>query len=191
MPQKKNPDVAELVRGKTGRVYGHLVGLLTVLKGLPLAYNKDMQEDKEGLFDTVETLSGALELMAPMIASMQVRRENMRAAVDRDFSNATDLADYLVGKGIPFRQAHEIVGQAVLHCINQQKMLLDLSLDEYRQFSEKIDSDVFAALDIERVVDARDVYGGPARGQVEQVIAERKAQIDETLAWLEHVHKTS
>ena len=187
MPQKKNPDVAELVRGKTGRVYGHLIALLTVLKGLPLAYNKDMQEDKEGLFDTVDTVSGALKLMAPMIATLKVKKDNMRAAVERDFSNATDLADFLVGKNIPFRQAHEIVGKIVLYCIEQKKYLLDLSLDEYRQFCPEIDETVYDALNVERVVDARDVYGGPSRRQVERVLSERKSRLNETFSWIKHV----
>jgi argininosuccinate lyase len=119
MPQKKNPDVPELVRGKTGRVYGNLIGLLTVLKSLPLAYNKDMQEDKEGMFDTVTTLTGALQLFAPMIATMKVNKGRMREAVNTDFSNATDIADFLVGKGLPFRQAHEVIGKTVLYCINE------------------------------------------------------------------------
>ncbi|MBP1932585.1 argininosuccinate lyase [Ammoniphilus resinae] len=166
MPQKKNPDVAELVRGKTGRVYGNLVGLLTVLKALPLAYNKDMQEDKEGMFDTVKTLHGALSLFIPMIATMKVRKENMRKAVTQDFSNATDLADYLVNKGLPFRQAHEVVGKTVLYCIQQNKFLLDLDLEEYKQFSPLFEEDIYAALDIDQVVNARDVLGGTAKPQV-------------------------
>ncbi|WP_040930124.1 argininosuccinate lyase, partial [Paenibacillus larvae] len=131
MPQKKNPDVAELVRGKTGRVYGHLISLLTVLKALPLAYNKDMQEDKEGMFDTVRTLEGALKLFAPMVATMILKEKRMRHAVEQDFSNATDIADYLVGKGVPFRQAHEIIGRTVLYCIQNGKYLLDLELNEF------------------------------------------------------------
>ena len=135
MPQKKNPDVPELVRGKTGRVYGNLIGLLTVLKSLPLAYNKDMQEDKEGMFDTVATLEGALQLFAPMIATMKVNKGRMRQAVNQDFSNATDIADFLVGEGLPFRQAHEVIGKTVLYCIQNGKYLLDLSIDEFRQFS--------------------------------------------------------
>jgi len=166
MPQKKNPDVPELVRGKTGRVYGNLVGLLTVLKALPLAYNKDMQEDKEGMFDTVKTLHGALSLFIPMIATMKVRKENMRKAVTQDFSNATDLADYLVNKGLPFRQAHEVVGKTVLYCIQQNKYLLDLDLTEYKQFSPLFEEDIYAALDIDQVVNARDVLGGTAKPQV-------------------------
>ncbi|RXT04011.1 argininosuccinate lyase [Ammoniphilus sp. CFH 90114] len=171
MPQKKNPDVAELVRGKTGRVYGNLVGMLTVLKSLPLAYNKDMQEDKEGMFDTVKTLHGALSLFIPMIATMKVRKENMRKAVTQDFSNATDLADYLVNKGLPFRQAHEVVGKTVLYCIQENKYLLDLSLEEYHQFSSLFEEDIYKAIDVVQVVNARDVQGGTAKNQVEKQIA--------------------
>ncbi len=185
MPQKKNPDVAELVRGKTGRVYGNLVGLLTVLKGLPLAYNKDLQEDKEGMFDTVATLHGALALLTPMIESMQVRAARMRQAVTQDFSNATDLADYLVTKDLPFRQAHEVVGKAVLYCIEQKKYLLDLSLDEFRQFSPLIDEGVYQALDVDTVVNARNVLGGTARNQVEKQIAVYQEKLAATLAWVE------
>lgn len=184
MPQKKNPDVAELVRGKTGRVYGNLMGMLTVLKGLPLAYNKDMQEDKEGMFDTVETLHGALALLTPMIASMQVKTEKMRKAVTQDFSNATDLADYLVTKQIPFRQAHEIVGNAVLYCIERQKYLLDLSLDEFQGFSPLIEQDVYQALDIDTVINARNVLGGTAKQQVEQQIQYYQQQGKENKAWV-------
>jgi len=132
MPQKKNPDVPELVRGKTGRVYGNLMGLLTVLKSLPLAYNKDMQEDKEGMFDTVETLQGALKLFASMIATMKVNSGQMRDAVNKDFSNATDIADFLANKGMPFRQAHEVIGKTVLYCIQNNKFLLDLTLEEFK-----------------------------------------------------------
>jgi len=171
MPQKKNPDVAELVRGKSGRVYGNLFGLLTVLKSLPLAYNKDMQEDKEGMLDTVKQVEGALRLMAPMIATMQVKRERMREAVDRDFSNATDLADYLVGKGIPFRQCHEIIGKLVLHCIQQRKVLLELSLDTFREFSPEFGPEVYDILQPEHVVNARAGYGGTAFRQVSEAIA--------------------
>ena len=184
MPQKKNPDVAELIRGKTGRVYGHLVGILTVLKALPLAYNKDMQEDKEGMFDTVATLRGALRLMAPMIATMKVNRERMREAVSRDFSNATDIADYLVNKGVPFRQAHEIIGKLVLHCIRQGKYLPDLSIDEYKQFSKLFEADVYDVLRPERVVNARDVYGGTASRQVAGAIGRAEARLAETAEWI-------
>lgn len=185
MPQKKNPDVAELVRGKTGRVYGNLFGMLTVLKGLPLAYNKDMQEDKEGMFDTVNTLHGALALLTPMIQTMQVKKERMRQAVTQDFSNATDLADYLVTKDLPFRQAHEVVGRAVLYCIEHNKYLLDLTMEEFTSFSPLIEEDVYQALAIETVVNARNVLGGTARNQVEAQIAYYQGKIGETLAWID------
>ncbi|GEB35140.1 MULTISPECIES: argininosuccinate lyase [Brevibacillus] len=185
MPQKKNPDVAELVRGKTGRVYGNLFGLLTVLKGLPLAYNKDMQEDKEGMFDTVATIHGALALLTPMIQTMQVRTERMRQAVTNDFSNATDLADYLVRKNMPFRQAHEVVGRTVLYCIEQQKYLLDLTLEEFQSFSGVIGADVYDALAVETVVNARNVLGGTARNQVEAQIAWFQNKLKETHVWVD------
>jgi argininosuccinate lyase len=185
MPQKKNPDVAELVRGKTGRVYGNLVGLLTVLKGLPLTYNKDMQEDKEGLFDTVKTLDGALRLMAPMIATMKVNAGRMKAAVKADFSNATDLADYLVRRGLPFRQAHEVVGKTVLYCIEQGKFLLDLTLEEFQQFSPLIEAQVYARLEPEAVVAARYSEGGTAKPQVLAQIELAEGEIAKTAAWLE------
>lgn len=188
MPQKKNPDVAELVRGKTGRVYGNLVGMLTVLKALPLAYNKDMQEDKEGMFDTVKTLHGALSLFIPMIATMKVRKENMRKAVTQDFSNATDLADYLVNKGLPFRQAHEVVGKAVLYCIQENKYLLDLTMDEYKQFSDLFEDDIYQAIDVVQVVNARNVLGGTAKNQVEKQIAYMEQGKLPTEQWIEQ-HK--
>ncbi|MDF2682936.1 MAG: argH [Brevibacillus sp.] len=185
MPQKKNPDVAELVRGKTGRVYGNLFGLLTVLKGLPMAYNKDMQEDKEGMFDTVATIHGALALLTPMIQTMQVKTERMRQAVTNDFSNATDLADYLVRKDMPFRQAHEVVGRTVLYCIEQQKYLLDLTLDEFQSFSDVIGEDVYEALAVETVVNARNVLGGTARNQVEAQIEWYRKKLVDTHAWVD------
>ncbi|MEK5391796.1 argininosuccinate lyase [Margalitia sp. FSL K6-0131] len=166
MPQKKNPDVPELLRGKTGRVYGNLIGLLTVLKGLPLAYNKDMQEDKEGMFDTVETLEGSLSLLAPMIDSMTVNQDKMYAAVSQDFSNATDIADYLVTKGLPFRQAHEVIGKIVLFAIEHQKFLLDVTLEEYKSFSPLFGDDIYAVLQPKHVVDARNSYGGTGKQQV-------------------------
>jgi argininosuccinate lyase len=186
MPQKKNPDVAELVRGKTGRVYGHLMGMLTTLKGLPLAYNKDMQEDKEGMFDTVETLKGALALFAPMIESMQVKRENMYQAVKDDFSNATDLADYLVGKGMPFRESHAVVGQVVLHCINQGQYLLDLTLEEFQSYSNLIEADIFDALTPETVVNARNVAGGTAKNRVEEQIEKASVFLKGNEEWVEN-----
>ncbi|ANS76077.1 argininosuccinate lyase [Paenibacillus yonginensis] len=185
MPQKKNPDVAELVRGKTGRVYGNLVGLLTVLKSLPLAYNKDMQEDKEGMFDTVATLQGALQLFAPMIATMKVNTGRMREAVNQDFSNATDIADFLVGKGLPFRQAHEVIGKTVLYCIQNGKFLLDLTLDEFKQFSDLFDDRIYEVLQPETVVNARNVYGGTATAQVEAAIARAESKLTETAGWVQ------
>ncbi|MFF2890005.1 argininosuccinate lyase [Paenibacillus sp. NPDC057967] len=184
MPQKKNPDVPELVRGKTGRVYGNLVGLLTVLKSLPLAYNKDMQEDKEGMFDTVKTLQGALQLFAPMIATMKVNTDRMRQAVNQDFSNATDIADFLVGKGMPFRQAHEVIGKTVLYCIEQNKYLLDLKIEEFKQFSSLFDDRIYAVLQPEQVVNARNVYGGTAKQQVEAAIGRADVALAETAAWV-------
>jgi argininosuccinate lyase len=185
MPQKKNPDVPELIRGKTGRVYGHLVGLLTLLKSLPLAYNKDMQEDKEGMFDTVRTLQVALQLFAPMIETMKVNKERMRQAVNNDFSNATDIADYLVKKGMPFRQAHEVIGKAVLYCIQQGKFLLDLSLEEYKRFSTLFDEEIYRVLQPETVVNARNVYGGTAVPQVEGAIARAEEKLAEVREWVE------
>lgn len=185
MPQKKNPDVAELVRGKTGRVYGNLIGLLTVLKSLPLAYNKDMQEDKEGMFDTVATLEGALQLFAPMIATMKVNTGRMREAVNKDFSNATDIADFLVGKGLPFRQAHEVIGKTVLYCIQEGKYLLDLTLEEFQNFSPLFDDSIYAVLQPEAVVNARNVYGGTATVQVASAIERAEDKLTHTVTWLE------
>lgn len=184
MPQKKNPDVPELVRGKTGRVYGNLMGLLTVLKSLPLAYNKDMQEDKEGMFDTVRTMQGALQLFAPMIATMKVKKDNMRKAVNQDFSNATDIADFLVGKGLPFRQAHEVIGKTVLYCIEQGKFLLDLSLEEFKQFSPLFDDRIYNVLQPENVVNARNVYGGTAKEQVQAAAGRAEEALAATTAWV-------
>jgi len=184
MPQKKNPDVPELVRGKTGRVYGDLIGLLTVLKSLPLAYNKDMQEDKEGMFDTVTTLQGALQLFAPMIATMKVNQSRMRQAVNQDFSNATDIADFLVNKGLPFRQAHEVIGKTVLYCIENNKYLLDLSIEEFKQFSELFDDRIYDVLQPEKVVNARNVYGGTAKPQVEAAITRAESQLQNTASWV-------
>ncbi|WP_123042201.1 argininosuccinate lyase [Cohnella candidum] len=184
MPQKKNPDVPELVRGKTGRVYGNLIGLLTVLKSLPLAYNKDMQEDKEGMFDTVKTLQGALQLYAPMIETMKVRTDKMRKAVDQDFSNATDIADFLASKGLPFRQAHEVIGKTVLYCIQNNKFLLNLTLDEFKQFSTLFDDTIYQVLQPESVVNARNVYGGTATVQVAAAIERAEAVMAGTSEWV-------
>jgi argininosuccinate lyase len=183
MPQKKNPDVPELVRGKTGRVFGNLVGLLTVLKSLPLAYNKDMQEDKEGMFDTVNTLSGSLQLFAPMIATMKLNKDKMFQAVNQDFSNATDIADYLANKGLPFRQAHEIIGRIVLYCIQEKKFLLDLSMEEFNQFSELFETDIYQVLQPEHVVNARNVYGGTASSQVIEAIRRAENSLNHVKSW--------
>lgn len=187
MPQKKNPDVPELVRGKTGRVYGNLMGLLTVLKSLPLAYNKDMQEDKEGMFDTVATLQGALQLFAPMISTMKVNAARMREAVNQDFSNATDIADFLVGKELPFREAHEVIGKAVLYCIQQGKYLLDLTLEEFQTFSPLFDDRIYEVLQPETVVNARNVYGGTAAVQVEAAITRAESKLSEAKSWVQAV----
>ncbi|MFG6149682.1 argininosuccinate lyase [Halobacillus sp. B23F22_1] len=178
MPQKKNPDVPELLRGKTGRIYGNLMGLLTLLKGLPLAYNKDMQEDKEGMFDTVETLDGALSLLAPMLASMEVKDANMRQAVNEDYSNATDIADYLAVKGLPFREAHSVIGQVVLYAIEQGKYLLDLKLEEYQQFSKLFEEDIYEKLAPDHVVAARASEGGTGFEQVKEQLALAKKHIN-------------
>ena len=162
MPQKKNPDISELVRGKTGRVYGELMAMLTTLKGLPLTYNKDLQEDKEGLFDAIDTVKFTLQVYRDMIATMTVKTDRMKWAVSHDFSNATDLADYLVRKGMPFRKAHAVVGQCVAYAIKEDKFLLDMTLEEYKQFSELFEPDLMQALDPEHCVNARVSYGGPS-----------------------------
>ena len=177
MPQKKNPDVPELLRGKTGRTYGNLIGLLTVLKGLPLAYNKDLQEDKEGMFDTVKTLEGSLKLLAPMIETMTVNKDVMRRAINNDFSNATDIADYLVRKGLPFREAHEIIGKIVLYAIGHQKFLLDLSFQEYQGFSLLFEEDIYDVLSPENVVAVRNSFGGTSPEQVAMQISLAKGKL--------------
>ena len=168
MPQKKNPDMCELIRGKTGRVYGHLIGLLTVMKGLPLAYNKDMQEDKEGVFDALDTLYFALDIYAGMISTMTVNGDHTRAVLESDFSNATDMADYLAKKGLPFRQAHAVVGNAVHYCIEHHKVLLDLSMEEFRSMSPLFEEDIKEALSIENCVKNRESYGGTGPKSVER-----------------------
>ncbi|HYR03566.1 MAG TPA: argininosuccinate lyase, partial [Syntrophobacteria bacterium] len=155
MPQKKNPDVPELVRGKTGRVYGNLMALLTVMKSLPLAYNKDMQEDKEPLFDTIDTVKGSLKIFADMIREMRVNAATMREAAAKGFSTATDVADYLVRKGMPFRDAHEVVGKSVAYCIEKGKDLPELTLEEWKGFSDRIDADIYDAITLEASVNAR------------------------------------
>jgi len=168
MPQKKNPDVSELVRGKTGRVIGHLMAMLTTAKGLPLAYNKDLQEDKEGLFDTIDTVKFSLSVYAQMIKAMRVNKEKMLLATKEDFSNATDMADYLVKKGLPFRDAHEVAGKSVSYCIEQDKWLMDLTLEEFKQFSPLFDEDILEEIKVETCVANRNSYGGTSYIQVEQ-----------------------
>ena len=166
MPQKKNPDVPELVRGKAGRVIGHLNAMLVTVKSLPLAYNKDLQEDKEGLFDAIDTIKFCLKVYAQIIAGMKVKAENMRRAVDEDFSNATDLADYLVKKNLPFRQAHEVSGKLVHYCIERGCYLKDVTLDEFKTFSDKFDADIFDAIKAETCVNSRNSLGGTSTAQV-------------------------
>lgn len=168
MPQKKNPDMCELIRGKTGRVYGHLIGLLTVMKGLPLAYDKDMQEDKEGVFDALDTLYFALDIYAGMISTMTVNGDHTRQVLESDFSNATDMADYLAKKGLPFRQAHAVVGNAVHYCIEHHKVLLDLSMEEFKSMSPLFEEDIKEALSIENCVKNRESYGGTGPKSVER-----------------------
>ena len=186
MPQKKNPDISELVRGKTGRVYGHLMAMLTTAKGLPLTYNKDLQEDKEGFFDAIDTVKFTLAVYRDMILTMTVNVDKMAQAVSKDFSNATDLADYLVRKGLPFRQAHEVVGKCVAYAIHQGKFLPEISLEEYKQFSELFESDLLVALKPEHCVEARKSYGGPAFSENEKqfaigdkVLAVQQAKLEE------------
>ena len=166
MPQKKNPDVAELVRGKTGRVYGSLAALLTVMKSLPLAYNKDMQEDKEAIFDAVVTVKMCLPVFTKMISTMKVRSKNMYEAARGGFTNATDVADYLVKKGVPFRSAHEIIGKMVLHCIEKGKSIDELGIDELKCFSERIEADIYSEISLEKCVSGRSIPGGPAKESV-------------------------
>jgi argininosuccinate lyase len=171
MPQKKNPDIAELVRGKTGRVFGHLMAMLTIAKGLPLAYNKDLQEDKEGLFDAIDTVKFSLTVYASMIRAMKINEGRMDYVVRNDFSNATDMADYLVKHGLPFRQAHEVVGKCVAYCIEHKKWLMDLSLAEFKQFSELFGEDILGAIKVETCVSARNSFGGTSYTQVAREVS--------------------
>lgn len=166
MPQKKNPDVAELVRGKTGRVYGNLMALLTVMKSLPLAYNKDMQEDKEAIFDCIDTIKMCLPVFAKMIQTMKIREKNMYKAAQGGFTNATDVADYLVKKGIPFRSAHEIIGKMVLYCIETNKPIDALTIEEFKKFSPSIEEDIYVEISLEKCVSGRNLPGGPAKESV-------------------------
>ena len=177
MPQKKNSDMAELVRGKTGRVYGNLLALLTTLKGLPLAYNKDMQEDKEAIFDSVDTVTVCLEVFAPMIRTMKVKRDNMYRAAQGGFINATDLADYLTKRGMPFRSAYKIVGQIVAECISKGCVLEGLPLEEYKKYTDVFEADLFAEISLETCVSKRISAGGTSVSSVEEQIAYVKKEL--------------
>ena len=179
MPQKKNPDVAELIRGKTGRVYGDLTTLLTVMKGLPLAYNKDMQEDKEAFFDARDTLVKGLTVFTAMLRSVTFRKDVMERGASGGFTNATDCADYLVRKGVPFRDAHKVVGELVAHCLNENKALLDLSLDELRRFHPAFDADVFNDLSMIACVEKRRIPGAPAPDMVQLAIDHGRRALEE------------
>ena len=177
MPQKKNPDIAELIRGKTGRVYGNLITLLTIMKGLPLAYNKDMQEDKEAIFDSIDTLKICIETLIPMFQTIIVNKENMKNAAINGFINATDVADYLVSKGVPFRDAYKITGNIILFCIDKSKSLETLSLEEYKKINEKFDEEIYKVIDLKNCIDNRKVIGGPSPVIVKKRIDEVKEYI--------------
>ena len=177
MPQKKNPDMAELIRGKTGRVYGNLLGLLTVMKSLPLAYNKDLQEDKEGMFDTVETILNSLDVLAGMLSSMQVNKAKMQQSTENDFSNATELADYLAEKGLPFREAHEIVGKLVLDASKHGKNIQDWDLEELQAYHPLIEEDIYIYLRPETAVQRRNSLGGTGFEQVKYQIEQAKKEL--------------
>ena len=175
MPQKKNPDVTELVRGKTGRVFGNLIGILTVMKGLPLAYNKDTQEDKEGVFDSIDTIKIVLEIFSPMLKTMTIKKENMKASIYEGFINATDIADYLAKKGLPFREAHKVVGELVSYCEQNNKLLTDLSYEEFKNSHSLFEEDIVKESSIEACINGRKTYGGTALSDVERQIENAKA----------------
>jgi argininosuccinate lyase len=178
MPQKKNPDSLELIRGKAGRVFGHHTALLATMKGLPLAYNKDMQEDKEALFDTIDTLSGSLKVMTAVLRNVKVDSERTQAAAAIGYLNATDLADYLVRKGLEFRKAHELVGRVVMHAIERGKPLEDIPLEEYREFSAVFGDDLYASLSIESSLASKSAVGGTSLKQVSAALAKARRDID-------------
>ena len=175
MPQKKNPDVTELVRGKTGRVFGNLMGIFTVMKGLPLAYNKDTQEDKEGVFDSIDTIKIVLEIFSPMLKTMTIKKENMKASIYEGFINATDIADYLAKKGLPFREAHKVVGELVSYCEQNNKLLTDLSYEEFKNSHNLFEEDIVKESSIEACINGRKTYGGTALSDVERQIENAKA----------------
>ena len=177
MPQKKNPDITELIRGKTGRVYGDLMAMLTVMKGTPLAYNKDMQEDKEAIFDALDTVNLCITTLNPLVKTMTVLKDNMKKAAAKGFINATDCADYLVEKGIPFRDAYKITGSLVKYCIKNDTTLENLKLKEFKEYSDKFEEDVYEAIDLINCVNKRNVVGGPAAEQVMKQIERVKTII--------------
>ena len=178
MPQKKNPDIAELVRGKTGRVYGALVSILTTMKGLPLAYNKDMQEDKEVTFDAIETVKNCLTLFDGMLSTIKFRKDVMEESAVKGFTNATDAADYLVGKGVPFRDAHGIIGELVLYCLEKNSSIDDLSLEELKAISPVFEADVYEAICLGTCVEKRLTVGAPGREAMEKVIKMNREFLD-------------
>ena len=171
MPQKKNPDIAELVRGKTGRVYGALISILTTMKGIPLAYNKDMQEDKELVFDAIDTVKGCISLFTGMIDTMKFNKENMESSAKNGFTNATDAADYLVNHGVAFRDAHGIIGQLVLTCIEKNISLDELPLEEYKKISPVFEEDIYEAISMKTCVEKRNTIGAPGEQAMAQVLA--------------------
>lgn len=178
MPQKKNPDIAELVRGKTGRVYGSLIGLLTTMKALPLAYNKDMQEDKEVTFDAIDTIKMCLPIFTDMLSTIKVNKDKMYQGATQGFTNATDAADYLVKKGLPFRDAHEVIGKLVLYCIENEKALETLTLEEYQTISNIFEEDIYNAISLETCVNTRNVMGGPSETMVKAVIKQHEHDLE-------------
>ena len=178
MPQKKNPDITELIRGKTGRVYGDLFTMLTVMKGLPLAYNKDMQEDKEAVFDAIDTVNLCLTTLEPLIDTMSINKEKMEEATKNGFLNSTDCADYLVQKGIPFRDAYKIVGNLVKHCIENNRTLDSLDISIYKKHNNLFENDIYEAIDLHNCVNKRNVIGGPAKNRVKEQIERVKKLLD-------------
>ena len=177
MPQKKNPDIAELVRGKTGRVYGALMSLLTTMKGIPLAYNKDMQEDKELAFDAMDTVKGCIALFNGMLETMELKKENMEKSTKNGFTNATDAADYLVKKGVPFRDAHSIVGELVLFCVKNRISLDEMPLEEYQKISPVFEQDIYEAISMKTCVEKRLTKGAPGKGAMLEAIAIYKKEL--------------
>ncbi len=178
MPQKKNPDITELIRGKTGRVYGHLMAMLTVMKGTPLAYNKDMQEDKEGIFDALDTVNLCITTLNPLVKTMTVNKENMKKAAAKGFINATDCADYLTARGIPFRDAYKITGSLVKYCIKNDTTLENLKIEEYKEYSNEFEDDIYDAIDLINCVNRRNVIGGPSAKQVMLQINKVKEKLE-------------